>query len=68
MTITQGAHSKFVGNSPISSLSLLVKSIEEEIQAFNNPVNEHYVAYKPSTLPCILFMFIKIYLFINIFV
>ena len=30
---------KFVGNSLMSSLSLLVKSVEEEIQLFDNHVD-----------------------------
>ena len=35
----KSAHANLVGNSPLSSLSLLVKSNEREIQLFNDRVN-----------------------------
>ena len=38
-TTLQGAHAKPFGKSPISSLSLLPKSINEEIQPFGNYVD-----------------------------
>ena len=38
MTITQGGHCKPCSNSLLSSLSLLVKNFEEEIQLFEDQV------------------------------
>ena len=39
MTITQGAHESLVGFYLLSSLSLLVRSFEEEIQPFKDCVD-----------------------------
>ena len=38
-TITRGTHISCIGNSPLSSLSIVVMRIQHEIKSFNDPVN-----------------------------
>ena len=47
MNIPKSSHVNLIGNSPIYSLSLLFKSIEEDIYSSNNNVN---IAKAPKTL------------------
>ena len=61
MITTQGAHTSHV-ETLLSSLSILVKSIEEEIQLLSNHIHitdGYLAAYKPITLPRIFFIFIE---------